>query len=73
MNARLEFVKDKIQANIQSLVLWNGIIAFITAPITAMVIFNIKRDLVTLSLLTTLAYWIIVFLWYSRQAKQVVA
>jgi hypothetical protein len=70
MNARVEFVLSNIKSNFQSFVLGWGITSFILIPIIAMTIFGVKRELITLTLLTSLAYWAGVVLYYSWKAKK---
>jgi hypothetical protein len=70
MNDRVQFVINQVKEHVQNLVLGNAVLAFIAVPMIAMLVFDIKKDLPTLSFLTTIVYWTGVILWYSYKAKK---
>lgn len=70
MNERLRFLKKQVQSNIKNLILGWGLLSFIGVPFLLLLVFKIKNDLTTYTILISLIYWIGVFIYYSFQAKK---
>jgi hypothetical protein len=70
MNNRVDFVIDKLRENAVENAKSCAILSLIVVPLSGLIVFGIRKDLVTLALTTAVLYYVLLVLWYSYQAKR---
>lgn len=62
MNERLVYLVQQIQSNTKNLATVWAILAFVAVPMLLMLVFKVKKDLITFVVLFSFLYWIIIFI-----------